>query len=44
MLKNSIGKNTNILKFIKLISSENETVIKKISMFVNKSYDLRIHL
>ena len=34
-------KNTNMLKIIKLISSENETVIKKISMFVNKSYDLR---
>jgi len=37
-------KNTNMLKFIELITSENETVIKQLSMFVNKSFDLKINL
>ena len=32
-----------MLKFIELITSENETVIKKVSMFVNKPFDLRIN-
>ena len=44
MLKNTIGKTQNLLKFIGLIISENETVITNLSMFVNKSFDLRIHL
>jgi len=29
MLKNTIGKNTNMLKFIEHITSENESVITK---------------
>ena len=44
MLKNTIGKTQNLLKFIELITSENETVITNLSMFVNKSFDLRINL
>jgi len=31
-----------MLKFIELITSENETVIIIVSMFVKKSFDLRI--
>ena len=37
-------KNTNMLTFIELTTSENETVIKNLSMFINKSFDLRINL
>jgi len=33
-----------MLKFIELITSENETVIKNVSMCVNKSFDLRINV
>ena len=44
MLKNNTGKNTNMLKFIELITSENETVITKLYMFVKKSFDLRTKL
>jgi len=44
MLKNNIGKNTNMLKFIELITSENETVITKLYMFVKNSFDLRTKL
>ena len=33
-----------MLKFIELITSENETVIIIVSMCVNKSFDLRINL
>jgi len=33
-----------MLKNIELITSENETVIKIVSMFVNKFIDLRINL
>jgi len=43
MLTNTIGKQTNMLKLIELITLENETVIQKISMFVNKSIDQRIN-
>ena len=42
-VKKYYWKNTNMLKFIELITSENETVIKW-SMFVNKYFDLRINL
>ena len=31
-----------MLKFIELITSENETFIKKIPMFVNKSFNLKL--
>ena len=44
MLKNNIGKKPNMLKFIELITSENETVITKLYMFVKKSFDLRTKL
>ena len=43
-VKKYYWKNTYMLKFIELITSENETVINKLSMFVNKSFDLRINL
>jgi len=43
-VKKYYWKNTNMLKFIELITSENETVIIIVSMFVNKSFDLRINL
>jgi len=33
-----------MLKCIELITSENENVIKELSMVVNKSFDLRINL
>jgi len=33
-----------MLKCIELITSENETVTKGVSMFVNKYFDLRIIL
>jgi len=41
-VKKYYWKKTNMLKVIELITSENETVI--LSMFVNKSFDLRINL
>ena len=44
MLKKYYWKITNMLKSIELITSENETVIICLSMFVNKSFDLRIRL
>ena len=44
MLKNSIEKKHKYAKIYKTYQFKNETVIKKTSMFVNKSYDLRIHL
>jgi len=44
MLKNTIGKNTNMLTFIELYTSENDTVIHMLLMFVNKSFDLRTNL
>jgi len=40
---NIIGKNTNMLNCIELITSENSTVIQNVSMFVNKYFDLRIN-
>ena len=43
-VKKYYWKNTYMLKFIELITSENETVINKLSMFVNKSFDLIINL
>jgi len=43
-VKKYYWKNTNMLKFIELITSENETVIKNVSMCVNKSFDLRINV
>ena len=42
MLKNIIRKKKNMLKFIELITSENETVTKSVSMFINKSFEIRI--
>jgi len=43
-VKKYYWKNTNKLTFNELITSENETVIKNISMFVNKSFELRINV
>jgi len=43
-VKEYYWKNTNMLTFIELITPENETVIKHLSMSVNKSFDLRITL
>jgi len=43
-VKKYYWKKTNMLKFIELITSQNETGIQCLSMFGNKSFDLRINL
>ena len=40
-VRNVLLQKQNMLKFIELITSENETVMKKVSMFV--CFDLRIN-
>ena len=43
-VKKYYWKNPNILKFIELLKTENKSIIKNVSMFIHKAFEIRNNL